>query len=417
MRSFLSRALHRLELWLTAVLGPSKDRNSIEPEELPPLDVALVLHSYMLSPHRYFEDATTRFPQLLGMGAFPLTGLADLIDPVTFEYKPTAKQSALWEERTKVAFDHVLFRLNNQVVTIVCPSCEGHFDVLWDSGGFGLGEADFLSTCDLCKCTVTHDRLCVAKFLRCLRAVKESEVSFLPGTLINVRGDFRLARARIIAFEVIKALSDEEGALPLMENVSMAKIATMLRSAPDTKLKSNRIDVLLLPYKRDTPFSHDIARSVMEQQKELNKPLWDRGWCTLEYRSGPCGELEGAYARYCTFLELASHPEHGAIAPTVDIDLLWHTHQLAGPGYRDDMESLLGIYLDHISRHEDMSLWASARESTSRRWIKICEEELANFHSLNSNDPDPECTSMTQDFIDDADDVDDGGNGGRFITN
>lgn len=67
-----------------------------------------------------------------------------------------------------------------------------------------------------------------------------TDIHLSRGTLINVRGDFRLARARIIAFEVIKALSDEEGTLPLMENVSMAKIATMLRSAPDTKLKSNR---------------------------------------------------------------------------------------------------------------------------------------------------------------------------------
>ena len=73
LRVFLARAVHRFGLWLNS---HSEDHalddlaNTYAP--LPPLDVAIILHACMLSPHRYFEDGLKRFPQLLALGPFPL---------------------------------------------------------------------------------------------------------------------------------------------------------------------------------------------------------------------------------------------------------------------------------------------------------------------------------------------------------
>ena len=52
------------------------------------------------------------------------------------------------------------------------------------------------------------------------------------------------------------------------------------------------------------------------------------------YLVGPCVELEKARHRLQTFLELVLIPENGPISAPLDVDLLWHTMQLAGRKYR-----------------------------------------------------------------------------------
>lgn len=71
---FLARAQHRFDLWIEKVLQrPGRDtNNSLLPEEIPPVDVLMLLHSYMLRPLHYREDLIRVYPCLGGVGAFPL---------------------------------------------------------------------------------------------------------------------------------------------------------------------------------------------------------------------------------------------------------------------------------------------------------------------------------------------------------
>ena len=68
--------------------------------------------------------------------------------------------------------------------------------------------------------------------------------------------------------------------------------------------------------------------------REYNTRLENIGWYDRSYLSGPCVELHAARDRLQTFLELVMFPENGPISAPLDVDLLWHTLQLAGPGYR-----------------------------------------------------------------------------------
>ena len=65
------RSTYRLQVWLEQVVNTDGEedfeKKPLQDHELPPLDVALALHSYMLSPLRYFEDSGRRFPQLKRM--------------------------------------------------------------------------------------------------------------------------------------------------------------------------------------------------------------------------------------------------------------------------------------------------------------------------------------------------------------
>lgn len=76
---FFQRSTYRLQLWVEQIITDDNELClPLKDHELPPLDVALALHSLMLSPHRYFEDSELRFRQLKRMQAYPLNMMVSL---------------------------------------------------------------------------------------------------------------------------------------------------------------------------------------------------------------------------------------------------------------------------------------------------------------------------------------------------
>lgn len=77
---FFQRATYRLQLWVERILKiGDEEQQPLQEHELPPLDVALALHSLMLSPHRYFEDSELRFRQLKRVKEYPLDMMVSLV--------------------------------------------------------------------------------------------------------------------------------------------------------------------------------------------------------------------------------------------------------------------------------------------------------------------------------------------------
>ncbi|KAF9486727.1 hypothetical protein BDN71DRAFT_906266 [Pleurotus eryngii] len=64
--------------WVTTI-SPGETIGPLVPKELPPLDVVMALHSYMLCPQRYFEDAMLRFGELEArIGDYPFAMIVSL---------------------------------------------------------------------------------------------------------------------------------------------------------------------------------------------------------------------------------------------------------------------------------------------------------------------------------------------------
>ena len=63
---------------------------------------------------------------------------------------------------------------------------------------------------------------------------------------------------------------------------------------------------------------------------------------------------------------MASSPD-AFFVPTLDIDLAWHTHQLSGPKYNSDCLQLIGRFVDHNDKVEEVHL-ADAFDVTCRAW-------------------------------------------------
>lgn len=80
MKLFLSKAIHRFEVWIT------KGLNHFAPDKaLPPLDVLLILQAYLLAPRSFTEDAALRFPQLKSVGTYPSKATVRLLIALSFD--------------------------------------------------------------------------------------------------------------------------------------------------------------------------------------------------------------------------------------------------------------------------------------------------------------------------------------------
>lgn len=101
------------------------------------------------------------------------------------------------------------------------------------------------------------------------------------------------------------------------------------------------------------------------RQGSFVKKIYDLGWTSSRYfeKHEDAAILHHAVVRYhawgilCpipqTFLPLASRfldliasSQHILVVPTLDIDLVWHSHQLSGPRYHKDCRTNVGRYVD-----------------------------------------------------------------------
>ncbi|KIW99883.1 uncharacterized protein Z518_10811 [Rhinocladiella mackenziei CBS 650.93] len=87
----------------------------------------------------------------------------------------------------------------------------------------------------------------------------------------------------------------------------------------------------------------DIADAVTRQLsfcQKMELQLWIRSPAAL-------GTLTRARARYGRFLQLFKLYPHTMLVPTLDIDLVWHTHQLSHQRYTIATAVLAGDFIDH----------------------------------------------------------------------
>lgn len=77
---FLDRAVQRFGVWVNAQqdVNPGTSPFSLSQERVPPLDVLMIWHAYMLSPVAYNEDAQANVPGLGKLGAMPWNELVSL---------------------------------------------------------------------------------------------------------------------------------------------------------------------------------------------------------------------------------------------------------------------------------------------------------------------------------------------------
>ncbi|KAJ7761130.1 hypothetical protein B0H16DRAFT_1531933 [Mycena metata] len=337
--AFLTKAVERFSLWLQRVVKtPERCAGRIvplEPQEMPPVDVLMVLHAYMLSPWNFFEDCVRQYPFLNNIGSFPLKQMTQMIDDKC-SYAPSADQIQAWEARTSEPY---LLSLPDQIeqsqIFVQCPHCSANNSVNVLPSTVGLNKSQFSATCTACLADFTRENICVA------RLVRDMENTTIAHTLLTLDGDLDIEASQAFARSISAAL---EGTITTDTTLTEIK-ARLMKQLGDTPEWKYRICHIISAYKQTGNFSLDLEGAVLRQARYL-KNMSEIHWCCdkcVDPFEGNYGVLELAVERYAKFLSL----DPTGVVPPPDIDIAFHTHQLKGLAFRDEIKGLLGRYLDH----------------------------------------------------------------------
>jgi len=107
-----------------------------------------------------------------------------------------------------------------------------------------------------------------------------------------------------------------------------------------------------------------------------------------------------AIVQYGRFLQLAARYPGVPLAPTLDIDTIWHLHMLSPRAYYEDCTRLFGTVLDHDGGfgHEpaELPVLQATFADTARRWQEAYGEPYVAAGLEATSDGSVKCTRNCQ---------------------
>ncbi|MEQ8272758.1 MAG: glycine-rich domain-containing protein-like [Deltaproteobacteria bacterium] len=106
-------------------------------------------------------------------------------------------------------------------------------------------------------------------------------------------------------------------------------------------------------------------------------------------------KLRGALRSYERFLLLAAKHPDVAIAPTREIDEMWHLHMLHPRAYYEDCMRVIGRILDHDGgfgqEPEEVPVLAATFERTAKLWEEAYGEPYVSRQSADAGESTVKC--------------------------
>ncbi|KZT63753.1 hypothetical protein DAEQUDRAFT_699761 [Daedalea quercina L-15889] len=378
---FVCLAVERFHRWAKGVRFHQEIEVWIE-AEVPPLDVLMVWHAYMLNPTWYAEDCL-RLPMLHILSALSnriIPAVIAMGDPA--RYQPSEERRMDWLARTRTPFDPIAsLRWHLLHHKITCPRCDkSNAAPYLTPEGTGYAQ-DFMLTCSSCSLMISKPALAIDKFVRDLtKSHKSADArldAYLAGTLRGSTAKADTKRAEKIKYYVVlsdrkfsrKDAEEEDWRRKIKESFShsIAEVRTLLLvSRPPEPLVKRALSA----YTDDNPFSVDLVGAVIRQGSFVSK-MHALSWTAPGHFDKPTDEivLMHAITRYHAFLDLLTTSPAAFFVPTLDIDLVWHTHQLMAGQYADDCMEYVGRYIDHDDKVEENHL-SNAFDLTCTAWSK-----------------------------------------------
>ncbi|KAI9813014.1 MAG: hypothetical protein M1832_006405, partial [Thelocarpon impressellum] len=381
---------------------------NVTPEDLPPLDVLMVWHSYMLNPRDFFEDCIR-----LGRLDFWATGMPwrpvnSCIDNASCRYEAPAGARLRFEAATGRAWEN-LHDLAKKILR--CPACLANVAVPWTTCGAGIdslltsqavGYADslFFQLCSRCGRVMNHDALRVHKFRRDLQLLLLEDLP-MPGTILSLTGlpesaakgdglsrhpvtfPNRLLKAglktRILEItdphaRTLASMSDIKDAIQhaVLPESSLIREANVI-SASLVRPEKIAIRRMMSRYwENSSPFALDLVGAVVRQGSFVQK-MHSIDWVHSPAVTSTMRRLVEKYERF--FQIMAANPGR-MVVPTLDVDLAWHTHQLAPPSYYAYATTRTQIFIDHDDKIDEGKL-GDAFIWTSKKYQKMFLEAYA----------------------------------------
>ncbi|CCA72245.1 hypothetical protein PIIN_06179 [Serendipita indica DSM 11827] len=392
---FVNRAVERFFKWASA----SWDHHvpGFDERLVPPLDVVMVWHTYLLNPRTFLEDSrrmsTTYCSNLTKIHDMPLTLISSLIDGQSLDpLPPSTERQDIFERVTGLSWPLPLITEGSDCLSVPCPFCRtvNHL-VRWIAdGGLGYAQASFKHRCESCNKQFTKPNMGMRRFVDEVSMRRSGQRVFFPETLldppsgtVNEKGADQFVEKAFkmldIQWNVLHPLFGkdpvaEADALGTALNFDYEVLSDQMHLGVrpmhrvDRAHRMPRIQRLSVAYSFPGLASIDLVGAVLRQASfivKMDELGWTRpGRFDLASDSAP---LVRSIARYHAFLDLMSVQVGIICVPTLDIDLAWHTHQLKGNAYRGDTLQYVKRYPNHDDNIDPMAL-STAYDITAKAW-------------------------------------------------
>ncbi|RDK47192.1 hypothetical protein M752DRAFT_332447 [Aspergillus phoenicis ATCC 13157] len=192
---YVSRAVHRFSVWW-ALLPADPEIPGIESEkpyghhggwiwtrdQLPPLDVLMVLHALILHHKSFGEDCLRHKKMAQWNEGFPLQLASQCIDTDSLKYTCPESCKLNFESMTKLAWDNPD---DAESVSIGCPRCQDQNVVPWTTRRRKGFADDSYQVCQSCKYVLGKNAFIVRKLRQDLHLLLDKGIP-LPGTCWSV---------------------------------------------------------------------------------------------------------------------------------------------------------------------------------------------------------------------------------------
>ncbi|KAG8896555.1 hypothetical protein FRC01_011726, partial [Tulasnella sp. 417] len=341
---FLQRAVYRFEQWAVRMIGGEGQEEvvgdaprALTPNEMPPLDVIMVWHTYMLNPRAYYEDCLRKLPGLLQIGSFPLMQLAGKIDPETLlPLPPSEGRVSAFTSFTGQPFDVPINTTSEETVAVFCPNCYQPNATPWITfKGDGFGQRGYGCICEYCRFMFTRESLGVRRFYEDMeKCIVNPDRFFLANTIVDYHS----------------GTPTEPKWSQTLTSIVLGLRHGTTRPAPPEAL-GQQIGWTM--------------KAVLRQMKFIDKMV-SLGFTEQGRWEEDRDTLTRCVVRYHHFLDLMASTPGNFVVPTLDIDLAWHTHQLLCNSYRK-LTEIIGLVPDHDDKVSQGPL-SDAYDKTAEAW-------------------------------------------------
>ncbi|KFY23177.1 hypothetical protein V493_06031 [Pseudogymnoascus sp. VKM F-4281 (FW-2241)] len=377
---------------------------------LPPLDVLMVWHSFMLNPRNYLEDCMRFGLRDTWYAGMPWKAVNESIND-SFSYEVTDAARYKWTSATHRPWSNLD---EASVKTLKCPRCSTLQSIPWTTAsmdesarhnwdmeyvGRGYAEPNLRLSCPVCILNITHDILRVAKFrgdaedlLRSDYPMGGTVVPGANGTPIALREHLptavpqsfpnRLIKDHLRS-EILNLISEDYGLeycrtgnliyvrslieQSIGDKSIIAKIngyATSGRTYPDERLAVRQM--MSRYWSNHSLFSMELSSAVIRQGSFVDK-MHKIDWL---HSPTALSTMERLLIKYERFFRIMALNYGKTAVPTLDVDLAWHTHQLSPRQYYlFSIRMTIDRFIDHDDKIDEEKL-SEGFEWTSKEYEK-----------------------------------------------
>ncbi|RCK64255.1 hypothetical protein Cantr_10424 [Candida viswanathii] len=341
---------------------------------MPPLDVIMVWHAFLLNPKSFYDVAIKNKIFHIANFPLPLHRLDQFIDDKTFEFNvPEDYQRNYREVLERVTndsadllFDNTKAPMYEHLVRLYCPMCKEAMTEplpIANDSNTGFADKDFEATNlghGSTKCyhgtpeKWTHDELRKLQLKHDITDFTPLQGTFKYFTHVICNPRFKNRRGLLISFDVARAVEDRWD-----DSKDLGELLKSIRAKHLRQLTRQRVllrnylqfNLISMTIQGGVEIGEDLVGCVLRQERfveKMNKIDWLRS--PLIYNS-----LAESAVRYNRFFEMITDATIKLIlVPTLDIDLMWHTHQLSMYGYfRDCRSSSIHTVIDHDDKIDE----------------------------------------------------------------